>query len=102
MIDIPMKCKIPNIMNSWGMKIHVIMVMNKPSKKILHPLIKYFLNRLLCTYLPESFDLELLRVKETPIKKINVEAVTLAKNQGKPDETSNERTPKNARSNRKW
>lgn len=102
MIDIPMKCKIPNIMNSWGIKIHVIAVMNNPSMNILQPLFRYFEKGLLCKYLPERFDLELLSDKETPIKNMNVKAVILAKNQGSPDETSHDITPKNARSNRKW
>lgn len=76
--------------------------MNKPRANILQPLRRYFLKRFLCRYLPESFDLELLSVKETPIKNMNVKAVILAKNQGSPDETSHDITPKNARSNRKW
>ena len=94
-MDIPMKCRTPNIMNSWGIKIHVATVINSPNENIFKPLLRYFLNEIPS---PLIWALELLSVNETPIKNMNVNAVMRAKTHKNPEFISKEYIPKKVRS----
>ena len=98
-IDIPMKWRTPNIMNSWGIKIHVTTVINSPNENIFKPLLKYFLNKIPS---PLIWALVLLSVNETPIKNMNVNAVMRAKNHKNPEFASKGIIPKKVRSKIKW
>ena len=77
------------------MKIHVTSVIMSPNENILRPLLRYFLNNPLLRGIHQlSLILELLRVNETPIRNMKVNAVTRAKYHKNPELTSKGYTPK--------
>ena len=74
---------------------NVAIVINSPNENIFRPLLRYFLNNIPS---PLIRALELLSVNDTPIKKMNVNAVVRAKIHKNPEFISKGNIPKKVRS----